>query len=106
LVWWGKGVVYAAAVNVQILAQMLHGDAGALDVPAGIAHAPGRVPFQGLILKLGLGEPQHKVVFVALVGVLVHAVADAHGQIFLVEVVEDVILLQLGGVEVDVAAGE
>ena len=53
----GEGIVDAAAVDVQILAQVLHGDAGALDVPAGIAHAPGRIPLQRLILELRLGEP-------------------------------------------------
>ena len=102
----GESVVDAAAVDVQVLPQILHGDTGALDVPAGVAHAPGGVPLEGLILELGLGEPQHKVVLVALVGVLLHALADAHGQILLVVVVEHIILLQLGGVEVDVAAGE
>ena len=73
----GEGVVDAAAVEVQILAVVLHGDAGALNVPAGIAHAPGGIPLQGLILKLGLGEPEDEVVLVALVGVLLHALPDA-----------------------------
>ena len=94
----GEGVVDAAAVDVQILAQMLHADAGALDVPAGIAHAPGGVPFEGLVLELGLGEPEDEVVLVALVGVLLHALADADGQIFLVVLIEDIVALQLGGV--------
>ena len=71
----------------------------------GIAHAPGGIPLQGLVLKLGLGEPQHKVVLVALVRVLLHALPDAHGQILLVVVVEDIVPLQLGGVKVNVAAG-
>ena len=102
----GEGVVHAAAVQIQVLAVVLHGDAGALNVPAGVAHAPGGVPFQRLILELRLGEPQHKVVLVALVGVLLHALADAHGQILLVVVVEDVVPLQLAGVEVHVAAGQ
>ena len=75
-------------------------------MPAGIAHAPGRVPFQRLVLELGLGEPQHKVVLVALVGVLLHALADAHSQILLVVIVEDVVPLQLTGVEIHVAAGQ
>ena len=101
----GEGVVDAAAVQVQILAVVLHGDAGALNVPAGIAHAPGGVPFQGLILELGLGEPEDKVVAVALVGVLLHALPDAHGQVLLVVVVEDIVPLQLAGVEIHVAPG-
>ena len=102
----GEGVVHAAAVQVQILAVVLHGNTGALNVPAGIAHAPGRIPFQRLVLELGLGEPQHKVVLVALVGVLLHALADAHGQILLVVIVEDVVPLQLTGVEIHVAASQ
>ena len=89
----GEGVVNAAGMDVQILPQMLDGDAGAFDVPAGITHAPGRVPFQRLILKLALGEPEDEVVLVLLVGVLFHALPDAHREIFLVVVVEDVILL-------------
>ena len=102
----GEGVVDAAAVDVQILAQILHGNAGALDVPAGITHAPGGVPLEGLILELGLGEPEDEVVLVALVGVLLHALPDAHGQILLVMVVEHIIVLQLGGVKIHVAAGQ
>ena len=102
----GESVIDAAAVNIQVLAQVLHGDAGALNVPAGVAHAPGRIPLQGLVLKLGLGEPEDKVVLVALVAVLLHALTDAHSQVFLVEVVKDVVLLQLGGVKVHVAAGK
>ena len=101
-----EGIVHAAAVQVEVFAVVLHGDAGALDVPAGIAHAPGGIPLQGLILELGLGEPQHKVVLVALVHVLLHALPDAYGQILLVVVVEHIVPLQLARVEVDVAAGE
>ena len=75
-------------------------------MPAGIAHAPGGVPLEGLILELGLGEPEDEVVLVALVGVLLHALPDAHGQILLVMVVEHIIVLQLGGVKIHVAAGQ
>ena len=102
----GEGVVDAAAVEIQILAVVLQGNTGALDVPAGIAHTPGRVPLQCLILKLGLGEPEDEVVLAALVGVLFHALPDAHGQILLVVVVEDVVVVQLAGVEVHVTAGK
>ena len=35
-----EGVVNAAAVEVKVFAVILHGDAGALNVPTGIAHAP------------------------------------------------------------------
>ena len=100
-----EGVIHAAAVQVEVLAVILHGDAGALNVPAGVAHAPRGVPFQGLILELGLGEPEDEVVPVALVGILLHALADADGQILLVVVVEDIVALELAGVEIDVAAG-
>ena len=79
-----EGIVDAAAVNIEVLAEVLHGDAGALDVPAGIANAPGRIPLEGLIFKLGLGEPQNEVVLVALVGVLLHALADTDSQILLI----------------------
>ena len=72
-------------------------------MPAGVAHAPGGIPLQGLVLKLGLGEPEDKVVFIALVGVLLHALPDAHGQILLVVVVEHIVPLQLGGIKVHVA---
>ena len=102
----GEGVIHAAAVEVQIFAIILHRYAGTFNVPAGVAHTPGGVPFQGLILELGLGEPQHKVVLVALVGVLLHALPDAHGQVLLIVLVEDIVPLQLGGVEVHIAAGE
>ena len=102
----GEGIVDAAAVDVQIRAQMLHGNAGALDVPAGIAHTPGRVPLESLILKLGLGKPQHKVVLVSLIGVLFHAFTDSYSQIFLIMVVKDVVFLQRGGIEVHIASGK
>ncbi len=102
----GEGVIYAAAVDVEVFSQMLHADAGALDVPAGVADAPGGVPLQGLVLELALGEPEDEVVLVALVRVLLDALAHADVQVVRVEVVEDVVLFQLAGVEVDVAAGE
>ena len=75
-------------------------------MPARIAYAPRRIPFQRLILKLGLGEPQHKVVFVALVFVGFHALAHAHGQVFLVKIVEHIVLFQLRRVKIHVSAGK
>ena len=101
----GESVVDAAAVDVQVLPQILHGDTGALDVPAGVAHAPGGVPLQGLILEFGLGEPEDEVVLVPLVGVLFYALTDTDSQILLIVIVEDIITLELAGVEIDVAAG-
>ena len=65
----GKCVVYPAAVQVQILAVVFEGDAGALNMPAGVTYTPGGVPLQGLVLKFALGEPEDKVVLVFLVGV-------------------------------------
>ena len=99
-------IVHTAAVQVKILAVVLHGDAGALDMPAGIPHAPGRIPFERLILKLGLGEPKHEVVLVLLVGVLLHALAHADSEVFLIVVVEDVVTGNLAGVKIHVAAGK
>ena len=99
----GEGVVDAACVDIQLLTQVLHGNAGALDMPAGIPHAPGRVPFQGLVFEFGFGEPENKVVFVLFIQVLFHALPDTHGQVFFVVVVENVILIQSGSVKVDVA---
>ena len=47
-----KGVVDPAAVDIEIFAEVLHAYAGALNVPAGISHAPRAVPFEFLIVKL------------------------------------------------------
>ncbi|CAN4072558.1 DUF based on E rectale Gene description, partial [Dysosmobacter welbionis] len=94
------------AVEIQILPIVLQGDARALDMPPRIPYAPGGIPLQGLVLELALGEPEDEVVLVALVGILLHALPDAYGQVLLVVVVEDVVPPQLGGVEVHVAAGE
>ena len=100
----GECVVDAAAVQVKVFTEVLFADARALDVPAGIAHAPRRIPLQRLILELRLCEPQHEVRLVALVRVLIHVVAHADFEVFLVVVVKDVVLFQLAGVKVDVAA--
>ena len=40
----GEGVVNAAAVDVQVLPQLPHGDGAALDVPAGVTQPPGGLP--------------------------------------------------------------
>ena len=88
-----EGVVDAAAMDIELFAEVFHGDAGAFDVPAGIADAPGTVPFEFLILEFGFGEPQHEVGFIALVIVFFHAFAHAVLQVVLGKVIEDVILL-------------
>ena len=100
----GECVIDAAAVDIEIFAEVLHADAGALDMPAGVADAPRAVPFQFLCVELGLGEPEDKVRFIALIAVFLHALADADGEILLLKVMEDVVLLELGGIEIDVSA--
>ena len=77
----GECVVDTAAVDVEILAQVLHGDSGALDMPTGITETPGTVPFQLLILNLGFGEPEHEVGLVALCKVLFNAVAHTNCKV-------------------------
>ena len=73
----GEGVVHAAAVDVEVLSGVLDRDSGALDVPTGIAQTPRGLPFERLILELALREPEDKVVFVALVGVLADVLTHA-----------------------------
>ena len=109
LVFSWENLDNAAAAYSKLIAKIavvLHGNAGALNVPAGIAHAPRGVPFQSLILKFGFCEPEDEIVLVALVGVLFYALPDAHGQIFLVVVVEYIVARQLGRVKIHVAAGK
>ena len=97
-------VVDAAAVDVEVLAEVLDADAAALDVPARVAHAPRGIPLELLVFELRLREPEHEVALVALVLVLLHAVAHADGEAFLLHVAEHVVRLELRGIEVDVAA--
>ena len=75
-------------------------------MPAGIADAPRGIPLEGLILELGLREPENEVILIALVGVLLDALTHADGKIFFLMVVEDIILFQLGRVKIDIAARE
>ena len=74
-------------------------------MPAGIAHAPGRVPLKGLVFKLALGKPENKVILVPLVGVFLHPFPDAHSQVILVVVIENIVLFQLGGIKVHISPG-
>ena len=101
-----EGIVDAAAVDVEVFAEVLHADAGALDVPAGVADAPRGVPLERLILKFRFCEPEDEVVFVALVDVLLHALTDADLEVLLLVVVEHVVFFQLGRVKIHVAAGK
>ena len=73
-------------------------------MPAGIADAEGRIPLKLLVLELGLGKPENEVGLIALVSVLLDALAHSYLKILLLEVVENVVLLYLGGIEIDVAA--
>ncbi len=47
-----KGVVDTAAVDVEVFAEELVGNAGALDVPTGVSDAEGGIPFEFLVLEL------------------------------------------------------
>ena len=75
-------------------------------MPARISDAPGGIPLERLILELGLREPEDEVVLVLLVLVLLHALAHADGEVFLVVVVEDIVARELARVEVHIAAGD
>ena len=98
-------IVNAAGVNIQVFPQVFHGNAGAFNVPARIAHTPGRIPFQGLVFKFGFGEPKDKVIFILLVGVLFHAFPDTDCQVFFIMVVKNIIFFQCGGIEIDISSG-
>ncbi len=89
------------AVDVEALAEVLHRHGAALDVPARIAAAPGRVPEHGLVGELRLREPQGEVGRVPLA--LVHHHARARPQVLLVQLREGAIARELRDVEVEVA---
>ena len=101
-----ESIINTTGMNIQILAQMLHGDAGAFNVPAGITDTPGRIPLQSLILKFRLCKPQNKVVLIALVGIFFNTFTNTDLQIIFVMVVEHIVFLQLGGIKVNIAAGD
>ena len=62
-------------------------------MPTRIANSPGRIPLQRLILKLGFSEPQNEVISVFLIGILLHAIANTYGQILLIVVIKDLVLV-------------
>ncbi len=99
----GENIVHAAAVDIHVFAQMLHTDAGAFNMPTGVSHSPGTLPFQGLVLKLGFGKPQHKVVAVFLVGILLHILTDPHQKLFLALGGEDIVVFEFGCIEIHIA---
>ena len=90
----GERVVDAAAVKVKVLTEVLHANTGALDVPAGVTYAPRAVPLEFLVVKLGLCEPEYKVSLVFLVAVFFNAFTHADFEVFLTEIVENIILLE------------
>ena len=73
-------------------------------MPPGIPRPPGTVPLELLVIKLGLGEPQHKIAFIPLVGILLHVVPHAHKKLLFALVGEHIIVLQLSGIKIDIAA--
>ena len=91
----GECVIDTAAMDIKILAQMLHRDAGALDVPAGISHSPGAVPLKLLVVELGLCKPENEVCLVSFVIVLFNALANAVLQVLLFKIMENVIVFKL-----------
>ena len=100
----GERVVNSAAVDIEVLAKILHTDARALDVPAGVTDAPRAIPLELLIVELGLCEPEHEVCLVSLVGVLFNALADSDLEVLFLEIVENVVLPELRGIEIDISA--
>ena len=90
-----EGIVYAAAMYVKVFAQIFQRYARAFYMPAGVARSPRGIPLERLILKLGFGEPQHKIVLIALVGVLLHSFAHTNGKILLLMLIEYIVFIQL-----------
>ena len=99
-----KDIIDAAAVQITVLAEMLDADSGALDMPAGIADAPGTVPFQLLRIEFGLGEPEHEIRFISLIAVLLNIVTNADEQILRGMTGQSIVVFELRGIEIDVAA--
>ena len=100
----GERVVDTATMDVAVFAKVLHSDAGAFNVPSGIADSPGARPLELLIVELRLCEPKHEVGAVALVAVSLNALAHANLEVFLVEVVESVVGFELGCVKINISA--
>ncbi len=65
-------VIGSAAVDVQHVAQVFHAHGGALDVPAGKSHPPGRIPLHLPLNPLGRKFPQGEIGGVAFFGVFLH----------------------------------
>ena len=82
-------------MQIEVFTEVLHADAGAFDMPAGVAYAPRAVPFEFLVFKLGLREPENEISLIALVLVCFNAVTDADCKILLGEVVEYIVFIKL-----------
>ena len=88
-------IVDTAAVDIESLAEVLHTDAGAFDVPAGVTDTPRAIPFKLLVVELGFCKPKHEIRLVFLVSVFLNALANTDLKVFLAEIVENVILREL-----------
>ena len=95
-------MVDSAAVDVEVLTQVLHAHGAALKVPAGVAFSPWGIPDHGMVLELGLGEPEHKVMGVTLVAV--HLYAGACLEALPVQEGQLAVVRELVDGEIDVAA--
>ena len=98
----GELIVYAAAVDIKVFTEVLHRNARAFDMPSGISHSPGRLPLEFLIVELGLCEPEDEICFIALVAVSLNALSHADLKVFLTQVAEDIILIEFGGIKIDI----
>ena len=90
-----EGVVYAAAVDIEPLAEIFERYCRAFDMPAGITDAPRAFPFQLLRVELRFCEPEHEISLIALISVRLDALADAHGKVFLFKIVKNVVFFKL-----------
>ena len=64
-------------------------------MPARVANTPRTIPFKLLVIKFRLGEPKNKVCLIALISVLFNTFTNSDSEVFLLEVVEDVLLVEL-----------
>ncbi len=97
-----RDVVLAAAVDVEVVAEVLLRHRRALDVPAGEAPAPRAVPFHLPLLARGRELPQREVGRVAL---LAQVDAPAPFETGEIEAREMAVVGQAAGVEVDAVGG-
>ena len=90
-----ESIVYTAAMYVKVFAKIFERYTSAFYMPAGVARSPRGIPLERLILKLGFGKPQHKVILIALVGILFHAFAHTNGKILFLMLIEYIVFIQL-----------